>query len=333
MHMNLNLRILDNNQEDYARIAEIFNASAQADHMTITLSAEDMAEELARLEKPGTLSGSPQPWRNLVLAEVEGQAVGFGRVRWEEESQRRLFKLTGYIHPEWRRKGIGQAVLSWLEEKAREIARESPTAMPGILRINASQFQVGLHALAQQAGYGVKECWALLVRSNLEDIPEALLPEGLEVRPALPEHFSAIWYAVEEAYVPEGAPPPSGVMPEELMHSANFQPELWQVAWEISSEKVVGSVMTYINHAENRRMGIRRGYTEGISTVPGWQRRGVARALIYRSLKAQREAGMTESALVCNCEKPGNMRLYARCGFQEKKVDTIYEKITISQND
>ncbi len=73
-------------------------------------------------------------------------------------------------------------------------------------------------------------------------------------------------------------------------------------------------------------LGIRRGFTEGISTVPGWQRRGVARALIARSLKVQREAGMTESALVCSGEKRDNLRLYASCGFQEVKRDTVYEK-------
>ena len=89
---------------------------------------------------------------------------------------------------------------------------------------------------------------------------------------------------------------------------------------------MVGSVMTYINHAENKALGLRRGYTEGISTVPAWQRRGVARALIARSLRVQRELGMTESALVCNPANLRNYRLYAGCGFQEVKRDTVYEK-------
>jgi hypothetical protein len=35
---------------------------------------------------------------------------------------------------------------------------------------------------------------------------------------------------------------------------------------------------------------------------------------------------MTESALVCSGEKPENMRLYASCGFEEVKRDTVYEK-------
>ena len=165
-----------------------------------------------------------------------------------------------------------------------------------------------------------------MVRPSLEDIPDTPLPEGLEVRPALPEHFSAIWHAVEQAYVPEGGGPPTGKIPDEIKNDPNFQPELWQVAWEVSSGKVVASVMTYINHAENKQMGILRGFTEGISTVPAWQRRGVAKALIARSLKALRQVGMTESALVCSGEKPDNLKLYAHCGFREVKRDTVYEK-------
>lgn len=306
-------------EDDYARLAAILTASENADGRPATLSAAYLAERLSQAPR-FDLS------RDLIIAEVDGQEVGYGRVRWEEEDSRRNYGLAGYFLPAWRRKGIGQALLDWLGGRAWEIAREHPTPAPSFLQINATQYQEWLHALARQAGYKIKESWALMVRPNLDDIPDTPLPEGLEVRPALPEHFPAIWYAVEEAYVPEGGPPPGGEMPQDFKSDPNFQPELWQVAWEASSGKVVGSVMAYIHHAENQQLGIRRGYTEGISTIPAWQRRGVARALIARSLKAQREIGMTESALVCSSEKPNNYKLYASCGFQEVKRDTVYEK-------
>jgi len=187
---------------------------------------------------------------------------------------RRTYGLTGFILPGWRRKGIGRTLLAWLEARTRAIAVELPTPAPSFLHINATQYQAGLHALVRQAGYGIKESWVLMVRPSLDDLPGTPLPEGLEVRPALPEHFPAIWYAVEEAYVPEGGRPPTGEIPEDIKTDPNFQPELWQVAWEVSSGKVVGSVMAYINPAENKQLGLLRGYTEGISTVPAWQRRG-----------------------------------------------------------
>jgi mycothiol synthase len=306
-------------EEDYTPLAAILTASENADSLPLTISASDLAERLSA-------SSRFDIFCDLVIVEVAGQAVGFGRVRMWEEPSRQTYALTAALLPEWRRKGLGRVILTWLEERARLIAAEPPAALPRYFHINATQYQLGLHALVRLAGYAVKESWVLMIRPSLDDIPDTPLPAGLEVRPVLPEHLSAIWYAVEEAYVPEGGPPPTGVIPQDFKKDPNFQPELWQVAWEISTGKVVGSVATYINHAENRQLGILRGYTEGISTVPAWQRRGVARALIARSLKAQRKAGMTESGLVCSGENPYNYRLYASCGFQEVKRDTVYEK-------
>jgi mycothiol synthase len=306
-------------EKDYACLAAILTASENADSLTITFSAADLAELFSKILRI-------DPDHNLIVAEVAGQPVGYGHVRWWEDGSRRTYGLNGYIHPEQRRKGAGRALLTWLEDRARAIAAEQPSPLPAYLQVNVTQYMLGLHALVRQAGYGIKESWVLMVRPGLDDIPDTPLPDGLEVRPALPEQFSAIWHAVEEAYVPLGGPEPTGVFPEDFKKDANFQPELWQVAWEISRAKVVGSVMTYINHAENKQMGILRGYTEGISTVPAWQRRGVASALIARSLKVQRAAGMLESGLICSGENLDNYRLYEKCGFKEVKRDTVYEK-------
>ncbi len=323
--MNLTLRPFQG-EDDFRCLGAIETASENADSLPVNVSAADIAEHLRHIPHF-------DPAHDLIIAEVDEREVGYGYVRWWSDTSRCTYGLTGYLLPEWRRKGIGRAMLDWWEKRARAIARdqllagENSAPLPSFFHVNATQYQMGLHALVRQAAYGVKETWVLMIRPSLDDIVDAPLPNGLEVRPALPEQYGDIWYAVCEAYVPEGGLPPTREFPERLKHDPNFfQPELWQVAWEVNSGKVVGSVMTYINHAENKILGIRRGFTEGISTVPAWQRRGVARALIARSLKAQRDAGMTESALVCNGEKANNYRLYASCGFQEIKRDTVYEK-------
>jgi len=89
----------------------------------------------------------------------------------------------------------------------------------------------------------------------------------------------------------------------------------------------VGHVLTYIHHDENKQFDRKRGYTEWIGVARPWRRRGVARALISRSLQAQKAAGMTESALVVDGDNPNEAtRLYESCGFQVVKKDTLYRK-------
>lgn len=318
MNKTIQLRTFSNDT-DFLAMAAILTASEKADDQPRILAAEDL-ESLIR-NTPGF-----DLQHDLIIAETAGQPVAFGRVRRPGNGSAQVYSLNGYISPAWRHESIGTMLLERLERRVAEIVVGEQGGGSVFLHLTPSLKQGWLHALACRAGYTLKESWVLMVRPNLENLLESRLPHGLEVRLVQPEQYDAIWQAVKEAYAPEGEPAPNDDIPGGIENDPNFQPELWQVAWDVSSGKVVGSVMTYINHSENEMMGIRRGYTEGISTIPAWQGKGVATALIARSLKVQRQAGMTESALVCSGEKEKNLQLYRKCGFQEVKRDTVYEK-------
>jgi ribosomal protein S18 acetylase RimI-like enzyme len=106
-----------------------------------------------------------------------------------------------------------------------------------------------------------------------------------------------------------------------------FQPEHWQIAWDVNTGRVAGHVLAFIDQAENEKFKRKRGYTEGIGVDRTWRRRGVARALIVRSLRAQKAAGMTESTLAADSDSTsGVTRLYESCGFQVVQRDAIYRK-------
>jgi ribosomal protein S18 acetylase RimI-like enzyme len=167
-----------------------------------------------------------------------------------------------------------------------------------------------------------------MVRPTLDDIPEFPLPDGLELRQVLPEHYPAIWQLTVDTSQDEwGHHPFTDDDYQEWLTGADFQPELWQTAWDTGTNQVVGQVSTFINHIENKQFNRRRGYTEGIGVARSWRKRGVASALISRSLKAQKAAGMTESALVVDSENPsGAGHLYETLGFQVVKRDTLYRK-------
>jgi ribosomal protein S18 acetylase RimI-like enzyme len=219
-------------------------------------------------------------------------------------------------------------MLQKLEDRLREIAATHPAEIEKFLEVNVSQFQKGTAAILERSGYQPIRYFYNMVRATLEDIPEFPLPTGLEVRSVLPEHYPAIWKSVDETSQDEwGYKTPTADDYQEWLASDHFQPHLWQVAWDILVERIVGHVLTFIDEDENRQFNRKRGYTEGIGVDRTWRRRGLARALISRSLQAQKTVGMTESALVADGDSENNVtRLYESCGFQIVKYDMIYRK-------
>jgi ribosomal protein S18 acetylase RimI-like enzyme len=215
-----------------------------------------------------------------------------------------------------------------MEDRLREIAATHPLNIQKLFQVNISQFQKGTAAILERSGYQPIRYFYNMVRPSLEDIPEFSLPAGLEVRSVLPEHYPAIWKSIDETSQDEwGYKIPTAADYQEWLVGDHFQPHLWQVAWDTSAEKIVGHVLTFVDEDENVQFNRKRGYTEGIGVDRAWRRRGLARALISRSLQAQKTAGMTESALVADGDSKNNVtRLYESCGFQIIKYDMIYRK-------
>ncbi len=308
--------------DDYASIAAVLVASESANGQERQVTAEDIEYAYQHLS-------NCDPYRDMIFAEVAGEMIGYSRGWWTDESAPGLTYIhNGFLVPEWRRKRIGSAMLGWMERRLREIASTHPAELEKVYQVNATQFQQGTAALLKQAGYLPARHYSLMVRQNLEDIPDLPLPEGVEVRPALPEHYRRIWQLIVETSLDEwGHNLPTEADYQAWLSSPDFQPELWQVAWETGTGHVIGQVLTFIQQDENKQYNRKRGYTEGIGVSRKWRKRGIASALINKSLLAQKAAGMTESALVVDTENPsGATHLYETCGFQVVKQDTLYRK-------
>ena len=112
---------------------------------------------------------------------------------------------------------------------------------------------------------------------------------------------------------------------EEWMEDPTFDPSLWQVAWE--GDQVAGNVLNFVNTKENEEYKRERGYTEFISVRCPWRRKGLARALIARSLQVLKDHGMSEAALGVDAENPnGALRLSESMGFGKVKQSMTFRK-------
>jgi GNAT superfamily N-acetyltransferase len=309
-------------ESDYPKIAKVLTASEVADHSPREAAADDIAKAYQHLS-------NCDPYRDIIFAEVSGLMVGYTRGWWTDESApERMYVQNGFLIPEWRRKGIGTAMLLWMETRLREIAATHPPELVKLFQVNVSQYQKATAIMLERSGYQPVRYFYLMVRPTLDDIPQFPIPDGLEIRPALPEHYRSIWESNDETGQDEWEHKKHTEDDyQEWLTSPYFQPDLWQVAWDTATDQVIGQVLTFIYHDENKQFNRRRGHTEGIGVARSWRKRGVASALISRSLLAQKAVGMTESALVVDSDNPsGAGRLYESCGFQIVKCDTLYRK-------
>jgi len=308
--------------QDYVHILNLITGCKHADGV-------ERADTLETLTLTYTHLTNCDPSRDLLFAEVNGQVVGYNRVWWNlEENGPWIGTMFGMVLPAWRRQGIGSYLLQFGEERIRQMAAQANDANPhGYFYAGmASSSETARMALLEKNGYRMARMEYDMLRPDLENIPEAPLPAGLEVRPVLPEHMPLIFQAMNEAFRDHwGYVPPSESDYQEWLHNPRSDPSLWRVAWD--GDQVVGSVQSYISQTENAEYGRLRGYTEEISVRRNWRRRGLARALLVQSLHAVKAAGMLEAALGVDSQNPNQaFTLYESVGFRTVKQLFFYRK-------
>lgn len=306
-------------EDDYIVMVAILDACNVADHLDYINTVEEIAAVFTHLT-------NCDPYCAMLFAQVGDETIAFGRVWWVEESATlRLYIPLGFVRPDWRRQGLGTAMLRHNENHLREIARDH-AAPEKIFRTWATDQEHGALALFAQAGYAPVRNYIMMSRPIDAPLPDAPMPEGLEVRPVQANHIRAIWDAKEEARRDHWD---YRTATEQDYHrwttSRVFAPELWQVAWD--GDQVAGMVLNRLDRKQNEKYQRKRGYTQDIFVRRPWRRRGLARALLVQSIAIFEEMGMEETALGVDTQNPhGALNLYESVGYREIKQHTFFNK-------
>ena len=126
-------------EDDYNSMASVLTISQRADHYDRSVTAEDLAKAYAN-----SLTNC-DPFTDMIVAEVAGQMVGYVRGWWEQESPCiHLYKHNGVLLPAWRRKGLGRAMLNWVENRLKDIAEAQPRESKKIFRSAFRNFKTAL---------------------------------------------------------------------------------------------------------------------------------------------------------------------------------------------
>ena len=307
-------------EADYPLMVAILDACNAADGLDFINTVDEVAWVFAHLT-------NCDPERDMLFAEVDGATIAFSRVWWVAEGTgERLYKSLGFVHPDWRRKGLGAAMLRYDEARLLDIARDHPAGGPRFFRVWAYDADVDARALFAAAGYQRVRCYVEMIRPIASPLPDAPMPHGLQVRPVEPGQVRAVWEAMYEARRDHwGYVPPTEQDYDRWTKDRLFAPQLWKVAWE--GDQVAGMVLNRIDEAQNEQYGRRRGHSQGIFVRRPWRRRGLARSLLVQSIHMFRDMGMEETALGVDTQNPsGALQLYESVGYRQVSCLTFFNR-------
>ena len=241
----------------------------------------------------------------------------------------RSYQNFGFVHPDWRRRGIGGALHRHDEKRLREIAAGHPGVAPKWFESEGVDTDLGNAALLRGSGYRPVRFFFDMVLPSLDAVGASPMPAGIELRPTTREQYRTIWVVAAEAFRDHWG---ATEWAEEdwarfEADPENADPGLWRVAWD--GDEVAGVVLTTVPAAENDAHGRARVYVGWVAVRRPWRRRGLARALLDELARRSQGGGLHVGKPWCGTRtaQTGATGLYESIGFRPEKTFTTYRKL------
>lgn len=317
-----------NGEEDLPAFVEISNAANQADEIDEVSTLENLQQIFRHLR-------NCDPAKDMIIAEVDENMIGFGRVWWGDvkepgDNNYHSYMHFSILHPDWRGKGINIAMYDWLENRAIEISKDHPAEARKFLNTWFSGKQIKMIAQFKERGFEPERYFYEMTSDLSKPFSDAPMPDGLETRPVEESHYRKIWEALDEAFRDhwghiDGTEEDYQRFVSNVENLPMRDPKHWMVAWD--GDEVAGMVLNGINEKENETFNRKWGWTDPICVRRAWRKRGLARALIIKSLKLVKELGMEYGALGVDAQNPNKaLNLYESCGFETREEFMVVRK-------
>lgn len=305
---------------DEAAALALYKAADEADKAERGMSAYD-------LESWKTWPGV-NPETDFFVAETGGEPVGFAGVDAQiGEREKHLAFCGGVVHPQARRRGVGARLMRAVEKRAAELMSDYPDGFPRVLSSFCRSTQEDVIALFESLGMQPARYFFHMQRELIADLPTAAEPDGICIREYRAEDEHAAHAAFDEAFRDHWGYEPFNLekFRHEFTQVPHFRPDLWFLAWD--RDQIAGFTFNIVNPEYIERVGRQEGIVAEVGVRRAWRKRGVATALLCRSLQALRDARMNSALLGVDTANPsGAVSLYERVGFRETRRSAVYRK-------
>lgn len=234
---------------------------------------------------------------------------GTSTVAW---ANRILERAEADVHPAYRGRGIGTALLGWTEARAREagLARIRQTVTDG---------DAAAKRLLTVNGYTSGGSAWILQQALGDEPPEIQVPDGITIRPYDPSDERAVHRLIDDAFNewPGREPVEFERWASFVIDHRSFSPELSRLAFD--GDQLVGVALGFAYEGNDE------GWVEQLATKATHRHRGIARALLQASFAAFHAAGWRACGLSTD-SRTGALSLYERVGMRVRRSYTWWIK-------
>jgi len=307
-------------EADVPDMARVMNAALEANGHPEYESEESIRNDLRH-------PSATDPHQDVVLAFVDSEMVAVSFATFEDANEgMRQYQSYGHVHPAWRRRGLGTALMQRNERRLREIASGQDQPAPPRLVTWVDGPDVGARTLAERNGYQKVRTYHYMVRPDLEGIEVTEPPRGIVIRSVERHELPRVWAAMEEAFRDHfGGMDWSDASFRRWIDSPRMDPDGVIVAFD--GAEVAAGVQATVTPGEAEARGYARGWTDPVFTRRPWRRRGLAFACLGRALQVLRQWGMDSAQLGVDTENANDaLALYRKHRFESTYTATEWHK-------
>ncbi len=290
--------------------ADLLNAIEAVDRIGENYTAEDTRQELI------------DPYADLgraSLAAFDGETlVGYMKVRHKASATEvhRVF-LDGGVHPAYRRRGIGTALLEAGVAAAKVVHARHHPGLRLVVDVHKAEHIAGVPELVRSRGFAPARYFQRMEHA-LSGVTGVVVP-GLRIEawsPSADEDFRSVR---NEAYrdLWGAAPMPVDQWRNKIVNQT-FRPEISFLARHAGV--AVGVLVTMSWEADTAATGVRDAHFMVVGTLREFRRRGVAAALLAHALRAAAGSGYDRASLnVDSADPAGVSGVFVKAGFTAKQ--------------
>lgn len=237
----------------------------------------------------------------------------------------------GQVDPAMCGLGIGRRLLAWQVERAVERLRECDPSLPWYVRAYEWEWIEPAHRLYDRLGLRPVRWFEDLLR-GLDTPLEAEIPENIEIVEWASIEEEAGRRVTNESFADHwGSTPRDTEAWRHLLSSSDMRLDLSFAA--VADGEVVGVCINGHFPQDIDSTGRVDGWIEILGVTRPYRRRGVAAALIARSLEAFRSAGFSHAMIGVDADSPtGASGLYRKLGF-EPLLRSVAHELEVPHGD